>query len=325
MHLVGLPFCLTLDQVEDTINAIVKHPATPWDLLTPLLVRLSRAPGFSMLFFVQASVWQELSAKVPPMLRERITEGDGAQKLSTLKNAAAEAVVRARMDACVWRDLDAEGTGPPADQPLFPFTREEVHQLRKDANSELRPFLRLLHERYAQAITPKPPPAPVITSILPVQVLPHESQAVRIKGRYFRPEVTVFLASREITPVTYHPKEGTEDVIEITTPVGLLGEVEVRVQAMDDPQRFATSKLLFVDSLPRPYAHSIDRVKVRKRRTEMGMIQKQVGDRVGVTASRISAFETNRWNPSDEVIEGIVAALGGTLADFRKDAPGGGP
>jgi DNA-binding XRE family transcriptional regulator len=323
MHLVGRPFCLTLDQLEDTMNAVLKHTATLGDLLSPLLIRLHKVPGFSMLFFVQASVWQELGSKIPRMLHDRITEGHGVQRLRPLDDAAAQAVVRARMDAFVWQELAAEGAAAPADQPLFPFTTEEVRQLRIEANSELRPFLRLLQDRYAQSIAPPPPPAPVITAILPAQVPPHEPKAVRIEGRHFRPEVTVFLAGRAMSPVTYHPNEGSTEVIEITTPVGLLGEVEVRVQA-DDSRRFATAKLRFVDSPPRPYAQYVDREKIRTRRMEMGMNQTQLGGRVGVTQTNISRFELNRWSPPDEVIERIVTALGGTVVDFRKDDPGAG-
>jgi DNA-binding XRE family transcriptional regulator len=325
MHLVGLPFCLTLDQVEDTIEAVLQHPATPWNPLTLLLVRLSSVPGFSLLFFVQAGVWQALSSNIPPMLRDRITEGYNVQLLRSLDDAAARAIVRARMDAFVWRELDAEGAVPPADRPLFPFTVEEVSQLRRDANSELRPFLRLLQDRYAQLIAPSPPPAPVITAILPGQVPPDEPKAVRIQGNHFRPEVSVSLAGRPITPVTYHPNEGSTEVIEITTPVGFLGEVEVRVQAVDDSRRFATTKLLFVDPPPRPYSQYVDRQKMRQRRSdELKLNQTQLGDLVGVNQARISAFERGKWHPSDDFIERLAQALGCTIADFRKDANGGG-
>jgi DNA-binding XRE family transcriptional regulator len=324
MHLVGLPFCLTFDQMEDTMNAVVKHPATPWDPLTLLLVRLSSVPRFSMLFFVQSSAWQELSSQIPRMLHDRITEGYGAQRLRSLDDAAAQAVVRARMDTFVWCDLAPEGTVPPADQPLFPFTAEEVRRLRIEAGSGLRDLLRLLNDRYAQLIAPPRPPAPIITTITPAQVPPHEPKAVRIQGRHFRPEVTVFLAGRPITPITYHPNEGSTEVIEIITPVGLLGEIEVRVQAVNDSQRFATAKLRFVDSLPRPYALHVDRDKIRNRRVTMNLSQTQLGAEAGVNQTNISRFERNRWNPPDEIIERIAAALGGTVTDFRKDAPGAG-
>jgi DNA-binding XRE family transcriptional regulator len=324
MQLAGLPFCLTFDQVEDTVNAVLKHPASPWDLLTLLLVRLSGVPGFSMLFFVQASAWQELSSKIPPMLHDRITEGYGVQRLRPLNDAAAEAVVRTRMDAFVWRELAAEGIAPPDDQPLFPFTTGEVRDLRIEANSDLRDFLRLLQDRYAKFIAPSPPPAPLITAVLPAEVPPDEPNAVRIQGKHFRPEVTVCLAGRPITPVTYHPNQGSTEVIEITTPVGLLGEVEVRVQAADDSQRFATTKLRFVDAPPRPYAQYVDREKIRRRRLKQGLNQTQLGAHVGVSQTKISQFERNQWHPSDDTIERIVAALGGTVADFRKDATGAG-
>jgi DNA-binding XRE family transcriptional regulator len=318
MHLVGLPLCFTFDQVEDTVEAMLKHPARPWHLLTPLLVRLSRASGFSMLFFVQASVWQALGSNIYPMLRDRITEGYGVQRLRPLDDAAAEAIVRARMEAFVWRELTTAGIRPPANQPLFPFTSEEVNQLRRAANSELRPFLRLLQDRYAQLIAPPPPPTPIITAILPEQVPPHQPNAVRIQGSHFRPEVKVFLAGHPILPVTYHADAGSTEVIEITTPLGLLGDIEVRVQAVDDPQRFATATLRFVDSFPRPYYKYVDRQKMKDRRTVMGLNQTQLGAQVGVNQTRISQFERNKWNPPDDVIERMAAVLGGCVADFRK-------
>jgi hypothetical protein len=324
MQLVGLPFCLTLDQVEDTMNAVLKHPGVPWDLLTPFLVRLHRTPGFSTLFFVQASAWEELRTKIPPMLHDRITEGYGVQRLRPLDDGPAQAVVRTRMDAFVWRELAVEGIGPPDDQPLFPFTADEVRRIRIEASSDLRDFLRLLQKSYEERIAPPPSPAPIITAIFPARVPPHEPTAVRIHGSHFRPEVTVFLAGRLISPVIYHPNEGSMEVIEITTPVGLLGEVEVRVQAADDAQRFATTKLQFVDPPPRPYAQYVDREKIRKRRTELGKSARTLGAEAGVTGPWIGRFEHNTWNPSDDVIERIVAALGGTVADFRKDAPGAG-
>jgi DNA-binding XRE family transcriptional regulator len=258
------------------------------------------------------------------MLRDRITEGHGAQRLRPLDEAAAEAVVRVRMEAFVWHELTGEGTEPPAEKFLFPFTAEEVYQFRRNANSELRPFLRLLQDRYAQLIAPPPAPAPVINAIVPDQVPPHEPKAVRILGSHFRPEVSVFLRGQPITPVTYHSNEGPTEVIEITTPVGLLGEVEVRVQAADDSQRFATGKLRFVDLPPRPYALHVDREKIRKRRVELHLNQTQLGEQVGVSQWRISRFETNRWDPPDGTIERIVAALGGTVIDYRKKAPGAG-
>jgi hypothetical protein len=324
MHFVGLPFCLALDQVEDTINAVLKHPAKPWDVLTQLLVRLSGVPRFSLLFFVQASFWQELSSNIPPMLRDRITEGHGVQRLRPLDDTVAQAVVRARMDGFVWRELASERTVPPPEQPLFPFTVEEVHQLRIDANSELRPFLRLLQDRYERRIAVFRVPAPLISAILPEQVPPHEPTVVQIQGNHFQPEVLVFLNGRPITPVLPQPNEGSTEVIEITTPIGLLGEVEVRVQAADDPQRFATAKLLFVDPPPRPYAQHVDREKIKKRRLELGMSPGGLGAEAGVSGGWLGRFERNSWNPSDDVIERIVSALGGTVADFRKDAPGAG-
>ncbi len=317
MHLVGLPFCLTFDQVESTFNAVLKRPEA-WDQVTRLLYRLISAPRFNLLFFVQASGWQEFSSKIPPMLRDRMTEGHGAQRLRSLDDEAAKAVVRARMDAFVWRELAAKGSVPPANQALFPFTAEEVTQLRRAANSELRPFLRLLHDRYSQSISPPPPPTPVITAILPAQVPPHQPTIVRIHGKHFRPEVNVFLAGRPIAPVTYHPKQDSTEVIEFTTPVGLQGDIEVRVQAIDDPQRFATTTLQVVDPFPRPYAHHVDRSKMRARRTQMGLNQTKFGEYVGLNVGKISGFERSTWSPPDALIEKMVAVLGGTLADYRK-------
>src|SRR5262249_16341441 len=91
MHLVGLPLCFTFDELEDRVEGMLKHAQKRWHLLAPLLVRFSRAPGFSMLFFVQSGAWQALGSNIYPMLRDRITEGYGAQRLRPLDDAAAEA------------------------------------------------------------------------------------------------------------------------------------------------------------------------------------------------------------------------------------------
>jgi DNA-binding XRE family transcriptional regulator len=148
---------------------------------------------------------------------------------------------------------------------------------------------------------------------------------VRIHGSHFRPEVKVFLAGRPITPVIYQPNEGSTEVIEITTPTGFLGEIDVRVQSADDAERFATTKLLFVDSLPRPYAPHVDRQKFKQRRwDELKLNQTQLEELVGVNQSKISQFERGKWNPPDDFIERLAHALGRTVADFRKDAPGAG-
>jgi hypothetical protein len=322
-HLIGCPVCLAFDQLEDTCNAVLKQPGPPpWDPLTLLLVRLSSVPRFTLLFFIQASVWGEIRSQIPPMLHDRITEGHGVQRLRSLDDRTAQAVLRARMDAFVWEELAAEKFVPPGDQPLFPFTAEEVRQLRIHANSELRPFLRLLQDRYEQLITPTPPPAPVITEVIPSQVVPHEPTAVRIHGRHFRPEVAVFLAGRPITPITCHVNDGQTEVIEITTPVGHLGAVELRVQAADDPQRFATAQLTFVDTPPRPYWRYVGRDKFKARRRELGMTQGQLGKALQEPAWKVGNFENDHWQAPDEFIERLARALGRTVADFRKDAPG---
>lgn len=321
MHLVGRPFCIAFDQFEDTCNAISNHPAAPWDSLTQLLTRLSGVPRFSLLFFVQAAAWVGLSSKIPPMLLRRITEGAGAQRLTPLDDVAAQSLVRARMDAFVWKELAANGVVAPPDQPLFPFTKEEVRQHRIDANSEPGPFLRLLQSQYARRIAPPPPTKPTITAVEPSQVLPYAPTTVRLFGQHFGPDAKVFLAGKPI-PVTTRDPEGTTEVLEITTPAGHFGDVEVRVQSSDDPNCFATTQLCFVDPVPTPYAQHVDRQKMRNRREELGLTQTQLGAQVGINQTRISQFERRKWDPSDEEVERIAHALGQTVVDFRLDDPG---
>jgi DNA-binding XRE family transcriptional regulator len=96
------------------------------------------------------------------------------------------------------------------------------------------------------------------------------------------------------------------------------------VQAADDSHHFATARMRFMDSFPRPYSVHVDRDKIKKRRVERHLNQSQLGALIGQHQTNISRFERNRWDPSDEVIEQIAAALSATVADFRKDAHGAG-
>src|SRR5206468_2300896 len=138
--MVGQSFCLAFDQLEDTYLALAQPgpEATRFGQMLGLLLRnISVMPGFCLLFSFQQSAWQLFPTVVHPNLVDRMVEGYGAQVLSALDDATARELVQERMRATVWSQLTER---PPADQPCFPFTEEEVRQLRISTGGELRSF-----------------------------------------------------------------------------------------------------------------------------------------------------------------------------------------
>ena len=58
--------------------------------------------------------------------------------------------------------------------------------------------------------------------------------------------------------------------------------------------------------------------KVRNLRLKMGLTQEELAERSDLTKGFISQVENNNTSPSIDTMEGIVAALGITMADFFK-------
>ena len=63
--------------------------------------------------------------------------------------------------------------------------------------------------------------------------------------------------------------------------------------------------------------------RIRSLRAELGLTQKELGERCGMADSAIRRYESNRGNPTQETIQRIAAALGVSVADLlgQEDKP----
>jgi hypothetical protein len=326
-RLVGRSFCLAFDQLEDTYLTLYqpgRSEATRFSQMLGLLLRnLTVIPGFCLLFACQQSVWQDFASSAPPMLIDRMVEGFGAQALQPLDDPTAQELVRERLQAAVWAHL-VDGR-PPADEACFPFTAEQIRRMRIGTGGELRAFLQLAQQEFEQLLKdpPKPPPPIRLFAIEPREVMSHEPTAVLIRGENFLADVRVLFAGEPAPiPPVCRPNDGE---IDVTTPTGLVGDVEVRAQAADDPNNGAALTLRFLErEVPRPYREHIDGKKLQKRRKELGLTQYVVAKRVSdnqykVTQDKISALERGVWKGVPEDLYNRLAELyGQPLSSFRR-------
>jgi hypothetical protein len=322
--IVGQAFCLAFDQLEDTYLALAQpggHEATRFSQLLGILLRnLSVMPGFCLLFSCQLSVWQEFVRLTQPMLFDRMVEGHGPQVLSPLDDGTAQELVQERMRAAVWAQL-ADVERPP-EQPCFPFTADEVRRMRIDANGELRAFLQRAQQEFESRLnSPQPPPPRPrirLAGVEPREVMSHEATAVLIRGENLPAEVRVLFAGQPAeTPPVCRPAAGE---IDLTTPVGLVGDVEVRVEAADDAGNGDGVVLRFMErQVPRPYHKHIDVQRLRARREQLGLTQKQVADRVGSFQPYISRLEREKWlDAPDDLFVLLAEVYGVPLSSFVK-------
>jgi hypothetical protein len=324
--MVGRSFCLAFDQLEDTYLALAQPgngEATRFAQLMGILLRnLSVMPGFSLLFSCQLSVWQQFVQLTPPMLFDRMVEGHGPQILLPLDDATARELIQERMRAVVWVHLlDAR---PPADQPCFPFSAAEVRQLRIDTGGELRFFLQRAQQEFeARLKSPARPQqrTPIrLIGIEPREVMSHEPTAVLIRAENLPAEVRVLFDGQEAeTPPVCRPAAGE---IDVTTPVGPVGDVQVRVQAAEGPDNGDCVVLRFMERpVPRPYHQHIDGQLLKKRREQLGLSQKQVADLVSSLQPTISRLETGRRKgnpPPDDLFVRLAEVYGKPLSSFVK-------
>jgi hypothetical protein len=323
-RLMGRSFCLAFDQIEDTYLTLSKPGAFEAvrfsQLLGILLRNLTVMPGVCLLFACQQSVWQDFAHSAPPMLIDRMVEGYGAQVLRPLDEANSQELIRERMRASVWSQL-VDG-GPPADEPYFPFTIEEIRQMRIDTGGELRNFLQRAQQEFERRLAspPKPPQHLMmrLTTLEPREVMSHEPTAVLIQGENFPAEVRVLFAGQ---PAPMQPvcRPGVGQ-IDVTTPTGLVDDVEVRVEAMDDPNNAACLILRFVErEVPRPYCRHVDRGRLKARREELKLKQKEVAQQVGSLQPHISRLETGKWaDAPDELFVRLAERYGVPLSHFLK-------
>jgi hypothetical protein len=323
-RLVGRSFCLAFDQLEDTYLTLFQpgsSEATRFSQMLGILLRnLTVIPGLCLLFACQQAVWQDFAQFVHPMLFDRMVEGHGAQLLQPLDDATARELVRERMQAAVWAHL-VDGK-PPADEPCFPFTAEEVRQMRIDTGGELRTFLQRVQAEFERRLKPPPKPPPPLTlrltSIEPREVMSYEPTAVLIRGENFPADVRVLFAGQPapVQPVC-RPDAGE---IDVTTPTGMVGDIEVRVEAEDAADNAASLSLWFLErEVPRPYRQYLDGQRLRARREELRLTQQQVAERVGSLQQYISRLERGKLpNAPDDLYARVTQVYGVPLSHFLK-------
>lgn len=309
-RLVGVPFCLAFDQMDDMYVVFSSRGTKLEDFkkLGLFLTNLSYLPNLCQLFMFQTSVWMSFVSSVPQQALARMTATHGAQDLAPLDDATAKALVRRRMDHFVWtKSVDQ---GPPDGEPLFPFREDYIPSLRQQADGRLREFLQLVRAAYCERLTIQPPI--VLTQIDPPQLFSNDPKPVTITAVNIPATVAVLFGEQKAVQVQCHPEQGR---IEALPPKGLTGSVEVHVVAPDG--RDAVIALHFLtDPVPRPYAKSLDRQKIRAKRLELKHTQAQVAAAIGYSTSYVGQLENAKNNPPDEVFDKIAAFFGAPLEDF---------
>jgi hypothetical protein len=315
--------CLAFDQLEDTYLSLREpgnNEATRFTQMLGILLRnLTVMPGFCLLFACQQSVWQDFARVAPPQLIDRMTEGHGAHSLRALDDATAQEVIRERLRVAVWEPL---GEGPPEGEPCFPFTVEELRRLRIDTGGELRAFLQraqgVFEKRLSSPVRPLIRPPLHLTSVEPREVISHEPTVLLIRGENIPNEVKVFFDGQPAPPEPVcRPGVGE---IDVTTPTELVGDIEVRVEAADDPKNRGSLTLRFVKrEVPRPYCKHIDRQKLRACREQLKLTQKDAAEMVGTKQPYISKLETGRWSDApDDLYARLAESYGFPLSYFLK-------
>ncbi len=319
--LSGLSFCFALDQMENTFHSLNNAGNLPEELLNmgTIVDDLCKTPGFCMLFSFQASEWQLFKRTASPFLRDRMEEGDGTLDLQAISDADAFAVVTERMKHIAWNNLAP--LKPPPTEPLFPFSEEEVRQIRLDADSELREFMKILHSRYLSILKNGEPSRPTvhlkITKIEPQEVLSHEPTPIRIYVDHLPPDVDVYFGKEKASQVVCRPEKGH---VEVNTPTKLSGEVTVMVQAADNADNKDSYFSMFFAKIlaKKPYSQHLDREKFKECRKQKGYTQKRVGNEIAKPHHYISNFETGKINPPDEFFEALAKVYDSPLSAFMK-------
>jgi hypothetical protein len=320
-RMVGQRFCFAFDQMEDTYTSLQAKKSWDEDMrqMSLTLRNFLAVRGFCLLFMFQTVTWLAFADTVHKMLVQRMNAGRGAIQLRALDDEMAQAVIQQRMEHAVWQRLAPER--PPDGEPFFPFSANDIQQMRTDTNSELRTFLIRAAQRYAEWIqTPWEPPKrlPIrLTSIDPCKVRSLEPKPILLQGENFPADVQVFFAGQQAERVTCRPEQGQ---IDVTTPTGLKGEVEVRVQAADDAGNAACLPIFFQEreEVPKPYHQHIDRKLLKERRQQLKLTQRQVEKQLGKSASFLTALETGRSKPGDDIFDKLAQIYQRPLEEFRK-------
>lgn len=316
--LSAYPFCLAFDQMEDTAQSLPAAGSAGWASISGTLRALFTIPRVCSIFLFQQSVWQHFVSQAPPMLVDRMSEGDGVRLLALLDDTMATQLVAERMNQLVWPKLNQKA---PAAEPTFPFTSSHIHRLRVDSGGEVRHFLRLAHACYEQLLagqSSEPASVPLrLHEIAPSGAFTHEEPRVLIYADGLPANVDVLFGEQPAIAVVCHPQEGR---LEATAPRGLLGEVVVTVRDATNHARQATVMMnLKAMTVPKPYGKFIDRQKLKARRDELGLTLEAVASMTGFSASTISNLELGKTaKPRDELFEKLAEAYGRPLRDFLK-------
>lgn len=315
-RLTGVPFLFAFDQLEDTAQSLPAAGPSGWAALSTLWRAMLALPRFASLYLFQQSVWQHFVREAPPMLVDRMTEGQGVLTLSPLDDDAAAALLRGRLRAA-W---SAIGQAPPGDTPDFPFEAGTARHLRRVAGGEMRGLLRGAHaalERMAYGEAPATAPTLRLISIAPSGAFSHEEQRVTIRGENLPAKVDVRFDDQPAQAVVLKASEG---IIEATAPTGIRGDASVSVNEADQPNNVGYLKFRFgEEQVARPYGKYIDRKLMKDRREELGLSVDAVASLVGFSTSTIRRMESGETEcPSDQLFERLAQAYGRPLHDFRK-------
>jgi DNA-binding XRE family transcriptional regulator len=321
-RVAGHPICLAFDQMETVYHNLERtgqQGGKFGESLAVVVEPFNATSGFCMLFMFQSSIWVHFGtdkSTTNRMLSDRMTADRGPQELSQLDDRTAGALIRQRLQAFVWRELN--GYQHPEDNPLFPFTEDEVRRLRKEAVGELRVFLRLAQQQFEKLLDkPIATPRIELVRIDPSEVLSSDPTPVVIRGRHLPSIVDVRFGNNPPIQVPTQPQNGQ---VEVVTPMGLSGEHPVEVRSPNDPGNSATITIRFnVDAVRRPYREHVDGLKLREEREKLGYSQQQVGDKVGATQAQISNLERGKWKGApDDMFVKLAKLYRRPLSDFQK-------
>lgn len=246
----------------------------------------------------------------------RMAASGGILDLQPLTNEVAIEIVRERMKRLVWDQLTSVSC--PSDQPVFPFREDEIYQLRKDADGSLRTFLEKVRAAYLEkldCVVNSPPSAARLHSLFPVEALSHEPTRVTIRGERLPLAVEVYFGEAPAQHITTHPEKGT---IEVTTPTGITGSVEVRVVNADSKQELGRLEFTFLEQRLPPLCDRVDRKKLRDRREALKLSQTLVAQKLNTYQQRIGKFERGQAGLDDHELETMAQLYGQSIRDYIK-------
>lgn len=314
--LAGRFLCLAYDQLEDSYRAFTE--AGKWEEFRNrmgwVVNTLSVLPGIAQIFGFEQAVYEgPFRRQAPGFLIDRMTADGGELRLPPLRDDAAREVIRSRMEAAVWSKHPAQR---PED-PLHPFTTEEITQLRRESDGEPRDFLNRARALYLAKLYP----TPRIVEMTPTAGKIDTPTRVVIRGVHLPRAVRLLFNDRAAVSVDCYPSTGE---IHATTPTGLEGPC--RVVAVDSASGEPLQGELTFDfrtvQLPRPLHLHVDRPRMRQIRTERKLRQVDVSEAVGSKPSLISRFERGEWDPDDTLIERIAEFYGVSVEELLQTEEG---